>query len=125
MPFRSFVLFLSVFVFSISAHAQSFDGRYEGKLLLTQGNDCGEKSEVFQAEVKGKTIRIVSARASKPFEGTIQDNGQFFATGNYSSGGKNVTLEWRGQILATKTALGTALLKSDGFCQFLLSLKRN
>ena len=125
MTFRSLVLFFSVLVFSSFAHAQSFDGRYEGKLLLTQGNDCGEKSETFQAEVKGKTIRIVSPRASKPFEGAIQDNGQFFATGSYSAGGKNVTLEWRGQILATKTALGSALLKSDGLCQFLLSLKRN
>jgi hypothetical protein len=125
MQFRSSVLFLFVFLLPSLAHAQTFDGRYEGKLLLTQGSDCGEKSEVFQAEVKGKTIRIVSPRASKPFEGTIQDNGQFFATGNYSAAGKNVTLEWRGQILATKTALGTALLKSDGFCQFLLSLKRN
>jgi hypothetical protein len=125
MAFRSFVLFFSAFLFSSLAHAQSFDGRYEGKLLLTQGADCGDKSEVFQAEVKGKTIRIFSPRASKPFEGTIRDNGQFFATDNYSAGGKNVTLEWRGQILATKTALGTAFLKSDGFCQFLLSLKRS
>ena len=58
MPFRSFALFFSVFVFSSFAHAQSFDGRYEGKLLLTQGSDCGEKSETFQAEVKLSLIHI-------------------------------------------------------------------
>jgi len=122
MTLRSFLLFFSAFVFSVSAHAQSFDGRYEGKLILTQGSDCGEKSEAFAAEIKGKTVRIASARSDKPVEGQIQDNGQFFLTG---PGRGNVTLEWRGQILATKTGLGTLLHKGSSTCQFLLSLKRN
>jgi hypothetical protein len=122
MKFRSFVIFLSALIFSPLAYAQSFDGRYEGKLLLTKGDDCGEKSEAFAMEIKGKTIRIVSARALKPIEGEIRDDGQFSASGPGRGG---VTLEWRAQILATKTGLGTMLQKGSGICQFLLSLKRS
>jgi hypothetical protein len=118
---RSFVLLFSILTFSSPASAQSFDGKYEGKLLLTQGSDCGEKSEVFTLEIKGKTIRIVSPRGTKPIDGEIQPDGQFFASGPGRGG---VTLEWRAQILATKTGLGTMLQKGNGLCQFLLSLKR-
>lgn len=123
MPLRSFVILFSALVFSNAALAQSFDGKYEGKLLLTKGaDDCGAKSDVFLLEVKGSGIRIVSPRAEKPFEGKIQNDGQLFASG---AGRGNVTLEWRAQILATKTGLGTMLQKGSGICQFLLSLKRS
>jgi hypothetical protein len=121
MPLRSFLIFFSVLVFSTAVSAQNFDGRYDGNLLLTRdGGDCGSKAEKFQAEVKGKSIRIVSPRGDKPFEGEIAD-GQFFASG---PGRNKATLEWRGQILATKSALGSMLLKTGNPCQFLLSLKR-
>jgi hypothetical protein len=122
MPFRSFVFLFSFLVFSSAALAQSFDGKYEGKLILTKGEDCGEKSEAFVLEVKGNKIRIVSPRAPKPLEGEIRPDGQLAANG---PGRGNVTLEWRAQILATKTGLGTLLQKGSGLCQFLLSLKRN
>jgi hypothetical protein len=121
MPFRSFVFLFSFLVFSSAAHAQSFDGKYEGKLILTKGEDCGEKSEAFVLEVKGNKIRILSPRAPKPLEGEIRPDGQLAASG---PGRGNVTLEWRAQILATKTGLGTLLQKGSGLCQFLLSLKR-
>jgi hypothetical protein len=115
----AFILVLS----SLSASAQSFDGKYEGNLLLTRdGGDCGDKAQKFQAEVKGKSIRIVSPRGDKPFEGEIAADGQFFASGPARN---KSTLEWRGQILAsTKSALGSMLLKNANPCQFLLSLKR-
>lgn len=123
MPLRSFVLLFSFLAFSAPASAQSFDGKYEGKILLTQGgSDCGEKNEAFVLEVKGKTIRITSPRATKAIEGEIRADGQWSASGPGRGG---VMLEWRAQILATKTGLGTMLQKGSSLCQFLLSLKRN
>ena len=122
MRFRIFLILLSPFVFSSLAHAQSFDGRYEGNLILTRdGGDCGDKTEKFRAEVKGANIRIFSARADKPSDGKIQSDGQLFASGPGRGG---ATLEWRAQILATKSGLGSLLIKSGVLCQFLLSLKR-
>lgn len=123
MQFRSFSILLFGLLLSTFAHAQSFDGKYEGKMILTKGGDeCGAKSDVFLLEIKGATIRIASQRAEKPFEGKIQSDGQFFASGTARN---KAALEWRGQILATKTGLGTMLQKGSGICQFLLSLKRN
>lgn len=124
MQFLSLVIFFSALVFSTLAHAQSFDGKYEGKMILTKGGaECGASSDVFLLEVKGSGIRISSQRAEKPLEGRIQNDGQLFAGG---TGRGNFALEWRAQILATKTGLGTLLLTGNGIiCQFLLSLKRS
>jgi len=106
------------------ASAQSFDGKYEGKMILTKGGDeCGAKSDEFVLDVKAGTARIVTKRAEKPLEGKIQNDGQFFASGPARN---KATLEFRGQILAsTKTGLGSVLQKSDGICQFLTSFKRS
>ena len=110
-------------IISSSAFAQSFDGKYEGKAILTKGGDeCGAKADEFLLEVRGQNIRIVSKRADKPIEGKIESSGQLFASG---PGRGNVTLEWRAQILATKTGLGTLLQKGSDICQFLVSLKRS
>jgi hypothetical protein len=124
MPLRSFVLLFSAFIFSAAAHAQSFDGKYEGKMILTKGGDeCGDRSDEFALEVKGGNVRIVAKRAATPIEGKIQNDGQFFASGPARN---KATLEFRGQILAsTKTGLGSVLLKSAGTCQFLTSFKRS
>jgi len=123
MRFHLFVILFSALTFVSPASAQNFDGRYEGNLLLTRdGGDCGDKSEKFQAEVRGKIVRITSARNEKPLEGEIRTDGQLFVSG---AGRNNATLEWRAQILSTKTGLGSLLLRrGDSFCQFLLSLKR-
>lgn len=123
MRFHLFVILFSALTFVSPASGQNFDGRYEGNLLLTRdGGDCGDKSEKFQAEVKGKIVRITSARNEKPLEGEIRADGQFLVSG---AGRNNATLEWRAQILSTKTGLGTLLLRrGDSLCQFLLSLKR-
>lgn len=110
---------------SFAAHAQSFDGRYEGSLVLTRGGgDCGDKTQKFSAEIKGATIRISSALSNKSFEGKIGADDQFFASSNVAFRGRNVTLEWRGQILSTRSGLGSMLIKSEGLCQFLLSIKQ-
>ena len=124
MPLRSFVLLFSALFFSTAAYAQSFDGKYEGKMILTKGGDeCGAKSDEFSLEVKGGNVRIVTKRADKPLDGKIQNDGQFFAGGVASN---KAALEFRGQILvSTKTGLGSVLQKSDGFCQFLTSFKRS
>lgn len=120
-------LFVSFFLLtSLSANAQSFDGRYDGTLLLTRGGDeCGDKSQKFRAEIKGATIRIIGQRTDKPFEGTIAADGQFLANGAYSIRGSNVTFEWRGQILSTKSGLGSLLMRGEHLCQFLLSIRQN
>jgi len=123
MPLRSLFLF-SVLLFLLSpAAAQSFDGRYDGNLLLTRdGGDCGRKAEKFQAEIKGRTIRITSLRAEKPLDGEIESDGGFFVSG---PGSGNVKLEFRAQILASKSGLGSLLLlRGETVCQFLLSLKQ-
>jgi|GEM_PF-2206151 len=116
----------STIVFISAAHAQSFDGKYEGKAILTKGgDDCGAKVEEFVLEVRGGNVRIASKRTDKPVEGKIQNDGQFLASGTTA---KKAPLEFRGQILAsTKTGLGSLLLKSDGdnLCQFLTSFKRS
>lgn len=124
MTFRSFVFLFFALVFATSAYAQSFDGKYEGKMILTKGGDeCGAKADEFTLEVRGSTVRLVSKRADKPIEGKIQGDGQFFASG---TGRNKAALEFRGQILAsTKTGLGSVLQKSDGICQFLTSFKRS
>ncbi len=124
MRIRSFVLLFFAFAFSTAAHAQSFDGKYEGKMILTKGGDeCGAKSDEFTLEVKGGTVRIVTKRTDKPLDGKIQNDGQFFASGTARN---KATLEFRGQILAsTKTGLGSVLQKSDGICSFLTSFKRS
>jgi hypothetical protein len=124
MPLRSFVFLFLLLVFSSAASAESFDGKYEGKMILTKGGDeCGAKSDAFVLEVKGGNVRIVSQRTDKPLEGKIQNDGQFFAGGTTRT--KN-PIEFRGQILAsTKTGLGSVLQKADGICQFLTSFKRN
>jgi hypothetical protein len=118
------VLLFSAFIFSAAAHAQSFDGKYEGKMILTKGGDeCGAKSDVFLLEVKGSTARIVSQRMENPLERKIQNDGQFFASGLARN---KAAIEFRGQILAsTKTGLGSVLQKSDGICSFLTSFKRS
>lgn len=118
------LLFVAIAFLSSPAHAQKFDGRYEGNILLTRdGGDCGDKTQKFQAEVKGKTIRITSPRADKPLEGEIANDGQFFVSG---PGRGNTKLEWRAQILSTKSGLGSMLQRrGDSLCQFLLSLKLN
>lgn len=124
MRLRSFSLLFLFLVLSSSAHAQSFDGKYEGKAILTKGgDDCGEKVDEFMLEVRSGNIRIVSKRAATPLEGKIQNDGQFFASG---AARNKAVLEFRGQILAsTKTGLGSLLQKSDGICQFLTSFKRS
>jgi len=124
MTFRSFALPLVVVFFSFSALAQNFDGRYDGTLLLTRdGGDCGEKIEKFQAQIKGAKIRIVTARAASPLEGEIESDGRFLVSGK---GRNDATLEFRAQILSTKSGLGSLLIRrGDNFCQFLLSLKQN
>ncbi len=124
MQFRSFVILLFILLLPLPASAQSFDGRYDGTLLLTRdGGDCGNKTEKFQAEIKGRIIRITSPRAEKTLEGEIGSDGQFFVRGN---GRGNATLEWRAQILASKSGLGSLLQRSgDSLCQFLLSLRAN
>ena len=126
MRLRSFVLLLSFLVLSSPAFSQSFDGKYEGKAILTKGgDDCGAKVEEFALEVRGGNVRIASKRTDKPVEGKIQNDGQFLASGTTA---KKAPLEFRGQILAsTKTGLGSLLLKSDGdnLCQFLTSFKRS
>src|SRR5690606_31290837 len=106
------------------ASAQNFDGLYDGSLLLTRdGGDCGDKTQKFLAEVKGRTIRIMSPRAEKPIEGEIGSDGQFFISG---PGRGNTRLEWRAQILSSKSGLGSLLLRrGDSICQFLLSLRAN
>jgi len=117
-----FAILLAALVIASPASAQNFNGRYEGNLLLTRdGGECGSKSEKFQAEIRGKTVRITSQRMERPLEGEIRADGQFLVSG---AGSGNSTLEWRAQILSTKTGLGTLLLRrGDSFCQFLLSLK--
>ena len=124
MAFRLFALPLVILLSTFSASAQSFDGRYEGNLLLTRdGGDCGEKIEKFQAEIKGSKIRIVTARASSPLEGDIESSGQFVVSGTARN---DATLEFRAQILSTKSGLGSMLVRrGDNICQFLLSLKQN
>lgn len=117
-------LFSALLVISIAApaSAQSFDGKYDGNILLTRdGGNCGDKIQKFQAEVKGKTIRIVSPRGDKPFNDEIAADGQFLASGP----GRGGPMEWRGQILATKSALGSMLIRNEGLCQFLLSMKQS
>lgn len=124
MQSRSFVILLFILFLPFPASAQSFDGRYDGTLLLTRdGGDCGNKTEKFQAEVKGRIIRIASPRAEKTLEGEIGSDGQFLVSG---AGRGNVTLEWRAQILASKSGLGSLLQRrGDSLCQFLLSLRAN
>jgi hypothetical protein len=119
-----FALVFAALVIPSFAHAQTFDGKYEGKMILTKGgDDCGAKSDEFALEVKGKAIRIVSKRAEKPLAGEINDSGQFFASGTAQN---KAALEFRGQILAsTKTGLGSVLIKSGDICQFLTSFKRS
>lgn len=118
-----FAIFFAALVISSPASAQNFDGRYEGNLLLTRdGGECGNKSEKFQAEVRGKIVRITSERMERPLEGEIRADGQLFVSG---AGRGNAALEWRAQILSTKSGLGSLLLRrGDNICQFLLSLKR-
>jgi hypothetical protein len=119
-----FAFLIAALLIPSFAQAQSFDGKYEGKAILTKGGDeCGAKVEEFVLEVRGSNVRIASKRTAKPVEGKIQNDGQFAASGTTSS---NAPLEFRGQILAsTKTGLGSLLLKSDGICQFLTSFKRS
>lgn len=123
MPLRSLFLFSVLLFFLSPAAAQSFDGRYDGNLLLTRdGGDCGDKIQKFQAEIKGNRIRITSARADKPLDGEIESDGRFFVGG---PGRGHVKLEFRAQILATKSGLGSLLLlRGETVCQFLLSLKQ-
>jgi hypothetical protein len=119
----SLAALLTLFSF---ANAQTFNGRYEGNLLLTtRSDDCGDKTQKFRAEVTGAIIRISSPLSNKAFEGEINANGQFFAQGSYAFRGRNVALEWRGQILSTKSGLGSLLMRSDPPCQFLISIKQN
>jgi hypothetical protein len=120
---RVSALLFAALVISFPASAQNFDGRYEGNLLLTRdGGDCGNKAEKFQAEIKGKLIRITSPRMDKPLEGEIAGDGQFLVS---STGRGNTKLEWRAQILSTKSGLGSMLARrGDSVCQFLLSLKQ-
>jgi hypothetical protein len=117
---RAFAFILTALLIPSFAHAQSFDGKYEGKLLLTKGGaECGPTSDEFVLEVKGAAVRIV--RGNTPFEGKIESDGQLFASGTQSG----FPVEWRAQILATKTGLGTMIRTGSGiFCQFLISLKR-
>ncbi len=120
----SSALLLAALVIPVSASAQSFDGRYDGNLLLTRdGGDCGDKIQKFQAEIKGRAVRITSARSEKPLDGEIESDGRFLVSG---PGRGNATLEFRAQILSTKSGLGSLLiLRGENVCQFLLSLKLN
>lgn len=121
---RSLLLFFIFLFLSSPASAQSFDGRYDGNLLLTRdGGDCGDKIQKFQAEIKGRAVRITSARSEKPLDGEIESDGRFLVSG---PGRGNATLEFRAQILSTKSGLGSLLiLRGENVCQFLLSLKLN
>lgn len=109
---------------AVPAQAQSFDGRYDGKLTLAGGDNCGEAAE-FWAEVKGNSIRVYSPRAQRAFDGVINSSGRFIVGGMIATASDRLTLEWNGQIGTEDRSLGTLTLRGNAVCQFLFSLQKN
>jgi hypothetical protein len=120
MLVRNFILVFSALAFTTLAHAQSFDGRYTGRLEFVKGENCGDKNEFFWAELKGKSINIFSGRAQRLYTGDVKD-GAFKVSGSYHPTEKQVKLEWTGKVSGGRLT-GNFTTSSGAGCQFKFSL---